>query len=322
MQNLVTVFGGSGFIGTQTVRQLARLGWRVRVAVRQPNLAYAMRLHGDVGQIDIVQANIRNAPSVRRALEGATASVDLVGVLYEHGRQTFEEVHVTGARNIAEAAKAEQVTRLVQVSALGADLGSASQYARSKAEGEVAVREIYPDAVVVRPSIVFGQDDGFFNKFAGMAQSSPVIPLIGGGETRFQPVFVGDVGKALARAVTSTEAAGQTYELGGPAVFTFRELMEMMLREIERARLLLPVPFAAAGMLGALGDLMGAFRAPPVTSDQVRLLRTDNVVSGAYPGLEALGVTPTTLETVLPTYLYRYRKGGQYADQEDRALAV
>jgi len=322
MQNLVTVFGGSGFIGTQTVRQLARLGWRVRVAVRQPNLAYAMRLHGDVGQIDIVQANIRNAPSVRRALEGATASVDLVGVLYQRGRQTFEDLHVTGARNIAEAAKAERVTRLVQVSALGADLGSASEYARSKAEGEVAVREIYPDAVVVRPSIAFGQDDGFFNKFAGMAQSSPVIPLIGGGETRFQPVFVGDVGKALARAVTRTEAAGQTYELGGPAVFTFRELMEMILREIERARLLLPVPFAAAGMLGALGDLMGAFRAPPVTSDQVKLLRTDNVVSGAYPGLEALGVTPTTLETVLPTYLYRYRKGGQYADQEDRALAV
>jgi NADH dehydrogenase len=169
---------------------------------------------------------------------------------------------------------------------------------------------------------VFGQDDGFFNKFAGMAQSSPVIPLIGGGATRFQPVFVGDVGKALARAVTSTEAAGQTYELGGPAVFTFRELMELMLREIERPRMLLPVPFFAAEILGALGDLMGAFRAPPVTSDQVKLLRTDNVVSGAYPGLEALGVAPTMLETVLPTYLYRYRKGGQYADQEDRALAV
>jgi NADH dehydrogenase len=322
MQNLVTVFGGSGFIGTQAVRQLARLGWRIRVAVRQPNLAYAMRLHGDVGQIDIVQANIRNEPSVRRALEGATASVDLVGVLYERGRQTFEGLNVLGARNIAQAAKAEGVTRLVQVSALGADLAAASKYARTKAEGEVAVREIYPDAVVVRPSIVFGQDDGFFNKFAGMAQSSPVIPLIGGGATRFQPVFVGDVGKALARAVTSTEAAGQTYELGGPAVFTFRELMELMLREIERPRMLLPVPFFAAEILGAFGDLMGAFRAPPVTSDQVKLLRTDNVVSGAYPGLEALGVAPTMLETVLPTYLYRYRKGGQYADQEDRALAI
>lgn len=322
MQNLVTVFGGSGFIGRQAVRQLARLGWRIRVAVRQPNLAYAMRLHGDVGQIDIVQANIRNEASVRRALEGATASLNLVSVLYEHGRQGFQALNVMGARTIAQAAKAEGAIRLVQVSALGADLNSPAKYARTKAEGEVAVREVYPDAVIVRPSIVFGQDDHFFNKFAQMAQVSLVLPLIGGGATRFQPVFVGDVGKALARAVTSTDSAGQTYELGGPATFSFRHLMEMMLKEIERPRILLPVPFFAADLLGGVGDLMSAAAAPPVTSDQVKLLRADNVVSGAYPGLEALGITPTTLETVLPTYLYRYRKGGQYADQEERALAV
>jgi NADH dehydrogenase len=322
MQNLVTVFGGSGFIGTQAVRQLAKLGWRIRVAVRQPNLAYAMRLHGDVGQIDVVQANVRNEASVRRALEGATASLNLVSVLHEKGRQGFQALNVMGARNVADAARAEGVTRVVQMSALGADLNSPSKYARTKAEGEVAVREVYPDAVIVRPSIVFGPDDHFFNKFAEMALLSPALPLMGGGHTRFQPVFVGDVGKALARVVTSTEAAGQTYELGGPADFTFRRLMELMLTEIERRRVLLPLPWFAADLVGGLGDLAAIALAPPVTSDQVKLLRADNVTSGQYPGLEALGITPTTLEAVLPTYLYRYRRGGQYADQEDRALAV
>jgi len=322
MQNLVTVFGGSGFIGTQAVRRLAKAGWRIRVAVRQPNLAYAMRLHGDVGQIDIVQANIRNPPSVRRALEGATASLNLVSTLYEHGRQGFQALNVMGARNVAEAARAEGVARLVQMSALGADLGSPSKYARTKAEGEVAAREVYADAVVVRPSIVFGPEDDFFNRFASMALVSPVIPLVGGGRTRMQPVFVGDVARALALAVTAEQAAGQTYELGGPAVFTFRRLMELMLAEIERRRLLLPIPFPVASLIGAVGDLAAPVFPPPITSDQVTLLRADNVTSGQYPGLPELGITPTTLEAVLPSYLWRYRKGGQYADQEDRALAL
>jgi NADH dehydrogenase len=322
MQNLVTVFGGSGFIGTQAVRQLAKAGWRIRVAVRQPNLAYAMRLHGDVGQIDVVQANIRNEASVRRALDGAAASVNLVATLYEHGRQGFQALNVMGARTIATAARAEGVARLVQMSALGADLDSPAKYGRTKAEGEVAVRETYPDAVVVRPSVVFGPDDHFFNRFAQMATLSPALPLIGGGRTRLQPVFVGDVGRALTYAVTAPDAAGQTLELGGPAVFTFRQLMELMLKEIDRRRILLPVPFPVAGALGALGDLAAGLVPPPITSDQVAMLRADNVVSGQYPGLPEIGVTPTTLEAVLPTYLYRYRKGGQYADQEDRALAA
>lgn len=322
MQNLVTVFGGSGFIGTQVVRQLAKADWRIRVAVRQPNLAYAMRLQGDVGQIDIVQANIRDAPSIHRALDGAAAAVNLVGVLREQGRQSFQSVHVAGARNVAEAARAEGVTRLVQMSAIGADLHSPAKYGRTKAEGEVAAREIYPDAVIARPSIVFGPGDSFFNRFASMALASPVLPLIGGGLTRFQPVFVGDVANAIARMVSDASAAGQTYELGGPAAFTFRRLMELMLQEIDRRRLLLPLPFPVASALGALGDLAGLVVEPPVTADQVRLLRVDNVVSGQYPGLAELGVRPTTLEAVLPTYLYRYRKGGQYADQEDRALAI
>jgi uncharacterized protein YbjT (DUF2867 family) len=322
MQNLVTVFGGSGFIGTQAVRQLAKAGWRIRVAVRNPNLAYRMRMHGDVGQIDLVQANIRNRASVARALDGATAAVNLVGVLYEGGRQGFQAIHAMGAKTVAETAREQGVGRLVQMSALGADAASASKYARTKAEGEIAVRAVYADAVLVRPSIVFGPDDHFFNRFAAMASVSPALPLLGGGATRFQPVFVGDVGKAVALAATMSEAAGQTYELGGSAVFTFRQLMEMMLAETGRRRFLVPIPFPIAGALGAVGDLVAGILPPPVTSDQVELLKTDNVVSGAYPGLAELGLTPTTLEAVLPTYLYRYRKGGQYADQEDRELAI
>jgi NADH dehydrogenase len=321
MQNLVTVFGGSGFIGAQAVRQLAKAGWRIRVAVRNPNLAYRMRLQGDVGQIDLVQANIRNRASVQRALEGATAAVNLVGVLYETGRQDFQAIHAQGAQTVAEAAREQGVARLVQMSALGANANSTAKYARTKAEGELAARAVYPDAVVVRPSIVFGQDDQFFNRFAAMATVSPALPLIGGGRTRFQPVFVGDVGKALAAVTEAAAAAGQTYELGGPAVFNFRELMEMMLAQIGRRRLLAPVPFPAAALLGAAGDLVAGVVPPPITSDQVRLLRTDNVASGRHPGLAELGVAATTLEAVMPTYLWRYRKGGQYADQEARALA-
>jgi uncharacterized protein YbjT (DUF2867 family) len=322
MQNLVTVFGGSGFIGAQAVRQLAKAGWRIRVAVRNPNLGYAMRLHGDVGQIDVVQANIRNEASIRRALEGATAAVNLVGVLYGQGRQGFQAVHVDGARSVAEAARAEGVARLVQMSALGADAQSQSDYARTKAQGEAAVREVAPDAVIVRPSVVFGQEDGFFNKFAAMAAISPALPLIGGGQTRFQPVFVGDVGKALARLATDADVGGRTYELGGPAVHSFRELMELMMAETGQKRFLVPLPFPVAGVLGSVGDLISMVVPPPITSDQVELLKADNAVSGAYPGLSDLGITPTTLESVLPTYLYRYRKGGQYADQEDREMAA
>jgi NADH dehydrogenase len=326
MQNLVTVFGGSGFVGTQAVRDLAKAGWRVRVAVRNPNLAYKMRLLGDVGQIDIVQANVRDKPSLERALAGATASLNLVGILFESGRQGFTGVQVMGARNVAEAARACGVERVVQMSALGADAASDSKYARTKAEGEAAVREVYADAAIVRPSIVFGPGDGFFEKFASMAQFSPFLPLVGGGTTRYQPVFVGDVGRALARIVTDAASAGQTFELGGPGVYSFRELMELMLKETGQRRLLLPLPFPVAAMAGSAFDVaislgLSGLMKPMITSDQVPLLKADNVVSGQYPGLAELGVTPTTVEAVLPTYLYKYRKGGQYADQEERALA-
>ena len=192
----------------------------------------------------------------------------------------------------------------------------------NKAEAEIEVRAVYPGATVVRPSIVFGPGDGFFNKFAAMAQISPALPLIGGGKTLFQPVYVGDVGQALARMVTDPATAGQTYELGGPGTFSFRELLEKMLAETDQRRFLVPIPFPVATLLGKAGELTAFLMAPPVTSDQVELLKTDNVVSGQYPGLTDLGVTPTTLESLLPTYLYRYRKGGQYADQEDRVMTV
>jgi NADH dehydrogenase len=330
MQNLVTVFGGSGFIGRQAVRQLAKAGWRIRVAVRNPSLAYAMRLAGDVGQVDIVQANVRVESSVARALEGAQAAVNLVGIAREAGNQTFEAAHVAGPRNVARAAKAAGVGQLVQISAVGADAGSKSAYARTKAEGEAAAREAFPGAVIIRPSIVFGPGDDFFNRFAAMANLSPFLPLVGGGETRFAPVFVGDLGKALARAAVDPACAGKTYELGGPAAFSFRQLMELLLAEIGKRRVLLPLPWPAATGLAALMDLadvvpsrlLGLSLPTPITGDQVKLLRADNTPSGACPGLADLGISPTTLEAVLPSYLYRYRKGGQYADQEARELAA
>lgn len=317
MQDLVTVFGGSGFIGTQVVRALAKQGLRVRVAVRQPHIAYNMRLMGDVGQVDVVQANVRNEASVRRALEGASAAINLVGVLYETGRQKFDAIQTEGARIVAAMARDMGVPRLIHMSALGADAASEARYARSKAEGEAAVRAAFPQATIFRPSIVFGQGDGFFNKFGEMAVMSPVLPLIGGGETRFQPVFVGDVAQAFARAVVDPSAAGQTYELGGPGVFSFRELLELVLRETERRRVLLPLPFPIAELIGKLCEPIAFFTpvAPPLTADQVKLLKTDNVVSGALPGLAELGIAPaTTVEAILPTYLYRFRKGGQFAD--------
>ena len=316
MQGLVTVFGGSGFVGGQVVRQLAKAGYRVRVAVRQPNLAYKMRMLGDVGQIEVVQANLRNAPSVARALDGAEAAVNLVGVLWETGRQKFQSLHVMGAKTVAEQAQIAGVKRLVHISALGADAGSPSKYARTKAAGEAAVRETFPGAVVVRPSIMFGADDRFFNKFGQMAALFPALPLIGGGETKFQPVFVGDVAQVVAKAVASPAAEGLTYELGGPSVYSFKQLLELILRETGRHRVLVPLPWFAASLIGKVGDLMAGLLpiAPPLSSDQVESLKADNVAAGGLPGLAEAGVVPTSVESVVPTYLYRYRKGGQYAE--------
>ncbi|ADG12500.1 complex I NDUFA9 subunit family protein [Caulobacter segnis] len=315
MQGLVTVFGGSGFVGGQVVRALAKAGYRVRVAVRQPNLAYRMRMLGDVGQIEVVQANVRVPSSVARALDGAEACVNLVGVLWESGRQKFQSIHAMGARNVAEAAAKVGVKRLVHVSAIGADVNATAKYARSKGEGEAAVRAAFPGATIVRPSIVFGPEDDFFNRFAQMAVLAPVMPLVG-GDTRFQPVFVGDVAAVIANAVASPAAVGVTYELGGPTVYTMREILELILTETGRNRPLLPVPWPLAGLIGTLGDLQASILplAPPLTTDQVEMLKSDNVAETGLPGLAEAGVVPTAVEAVVPTYLYRYRKGGQYAE--------
>ncbi len=315
MRDLVTVFGGTGFLGAQIVRALARAGWRIRVAARNPGRGYRLPMLGDVGQIAVAQANIRDRASVERALEGATACVNAVGILYETGRQSFQAIHGEGAARVAEAARAAGARRHVLISAIGADPGSASAYARGKAAGEAAARRAFPDAVILRPSVIFGPEDSFFNRFAAMAQVSPVLPLIGGGGARLQPVYVGDVAKAVAAALALASAERAAHELGGPRVYTFREAMELMLRVIGRRRFLAPVPFRVAGGLAALGEAIGALTpfSPPLTRDQLRLLRLDNVVSPAAPGLAELGVIATPAEPILPTYLYRFRPGGQYA---------
>jgi uncharacterized protein YbjT (DUF2867 family) len=317
MQGLVTVFGGTGFIGRQVVRALAKKGLRVRAAARQPGRGYRLRMLGDVGQVEVVQANIRDKASIARAVEGAEAVINLVGIMRETGRNRFLAVHGMGARNVAEAALAAGAKRFVQMSAIGADADSASKYARTKAEGEAAVREVFPDAVIVRPSIVFGPEDDFFNRFGQMAALSPALPLIGGGHTKFQPIYVGDLAAAIAQAAVSNSFAGQTVELGGPAVYDFKSLMAFVCTETGRKRILLPLPFPIAGLMGMAGDLAGIFIAPPITSDQVELLRSDNVASGE--GLAAFGITPKSIEAIVPAYLYRYRKGGQYAETPEGA---
>ena len=317
MQGLVTVFGGSGFIGTQVVRALAKQGLRVRAAVRRPALGYRLPLMGDVGQIEVVQANIRVPASIDRALDGAEGCINLVGVLYETGRQGFQSLHAKGAEEIATAAARRGIGRMVQVSAIGADVESASKYARTKAMGEAAVKKALPEATVVRPSVVFGQGDQLFNRFAAMAAILPVMPLPGGGHTRFQPVHVGDAAAAIVRALTDEAAAGKTFEIGGPQIYTYLELIELTLAEIHKGRLLLPLPWGVAGLIGKVGELQASLTPiPPVlTADQVELLKRDNVADARLPGLKALGVdNPAAVEAIIPTYLYRYRRGGQFAE--------
>ncbi len=309
---LVTVFGGSGFVGRHAVRALARRGYRVRVAVRRPDLAGHVQPLGNVGQIQAVQANLRVRWSIDRAVEGADHVVNLVGILSESGRQTFNAVQDFGARAVAESARAAGVP-LTHMSALGADAGSASVYARTKAAGERAVFETLPDAVILRPSVIFGPEDGFFNRFAGLARYSPVLPLIGGGQTRFQPVFVGDVAESVARSVDGAVPGGRIYELGGPEISTFRELLEEVLGVIDRRRLLVPVPWFAAELQGSI---LGMLPNPLLTRDQVTLLRTDNVVSEAAIGdgrtFAGLGLHPQSTEAILPGYLWRFRPAGQF----------
>lgn len=312
---LVTVFGGSGFVGRHVVRALAKRGYRIRVAVRRPDLAGFLQPLGNVGQISFVQANLRYRKSVDAAVHGADHVVNCVGILFEAGRNTFDAVQDFGARAVAEAARGVGAT-LTHVSAIGADVDSESVYARSKGRAEKAVLDIVSDAVILRPSIVFGPEDGFFNKFAEMSRFSPVLPLVGGGNTAFQPIYVTDVAEAVARSVEGKVARGTIYELGGPDVLTFKNCLEIMLKVIDRKRVLLPLPFGVASMIGSVASMIPLIT-PPLTVDQVTLLKTDNVVSGAAQSegrtLKAFGIDGTSVESVLPTYMVRYRPQGQYS---------
>lgn len=311
---LVTIFGGSGFVGRHVVRALAKRGYRIRVAVRRPDLAGHLQPLGNVGQISFVQANLRYRNSVDRAVDGADHVINCVGVLFENGRNTFDAVQDFGARAVAEAARATGAT-LTHISAIGADARSDSSYARTKARAEAAILEILPTAVILRPSIIFGPEDGFFNKFAEMARFSPVLPLIGGGNTRFQPVYVTDVAEAVARSVDGKLAGGTIYELGGPQVLSFRECLDIMLKTIDRKRSFVSLPFGIASLMGSVASLV-PFIEPPLTADQVVLLKSDNVVSAMAETegrtFAGIGIEPTMLESILPTYLVRYRPHGQY----------
>ena len=307
--NLVTIFGGSGFLGRHTVRALARAGWRIRVATRNPGRGFFLRPLGTVGQIDFVKCDVADADAVAAAVKGSNAVINLTGILFQKG-QTFEDVQAEGAANIARAAADAGVTALVHVSAIGADAQSESEYAVTKAQGEQAMREAFPNAVVLRPSIIFGPEDGFFNKFAAMARYLPVLPLVGGGHTRFQPVFVGDVAAAIVKTLSSDEARGRTFELGGPSIYSFKELLQIILRETGRKRLLAPLPFGIASVKAAFLQIMPN---PILTMDQVKLLKKDNVVAPTAAGLADLGITPTSVEAVIPSYLWRFRAKGEYA---------
>lgn len=323
MRRVVTVFGGSGFIGRQVVKRLAAQGWIVRAAVRDPVDAGFLKPMGEPGQVNPVAANIADINSVRTAIAGADAVINLVGILFEKGKASFDAIHHQGAANVAQATRDAGINRLVHMSALGADKNSASAYARSKAQGEEAVLAAFPAATIIRPSVVFGPDDDFFNRFAKLARISPVLPVFtgdgfkpihtengygidwfGSGGPTFQPVYVGDVAEAIVRALNEPKAAGKVYELGGPRRYTLKEVLELILAITGQKALLAPLPFAVAQLQAAFLKFLPK---PPLTPDQVKLLRVDNVVRGGKPGLVELGIAPVAAEAVLPTYLHRYQ---------------
>lgn len=314
MSKLVTIYGGSGFVGRYTARRMAKLGWRVRVAVRRPNEAIFVRPYGVVGQVEPVLCNIRNDESVRKVMQGADAVVNCVGTFDAKGKNNFGAVQNEGAERVARIAAEEGVARMVQISAIGADLNSTSVYAQTKAQGEEAVLKHMPNAMILRPSVIFGPEDQFFNRFAGMSRMGPVLPLVG-AETKFQPVYVDDVARAAVMGVTG-EAAPGIYELGGPDVDTFRELIKQMLDIIRRRRFLVNIPFGVASGMGSVFDtlkrLTGGLIPAQITRDQVESLKQDNVVSDGAKGFADLGITPASLEAVLPEYLWRFRPTGQY----------
>ncbi len=322
MSKLVTIFGGSGFVGRYVAQRMAKEGWRVRVAVRRPNEALFVKPYGAVGQVEPVFCNIRDDASVRGALAGADAVVNCVGTFDRMGANNFDAVQSTAAGRIAQIAAREGVAHLVQISAIGADVNGGSLYARSKGAGEAAVLAAFPGAVILRPSVIFGTEDGFFNRFAGMARLGPVLPLVG-GNTRFQPVHVGDVAQAAVKGVLGTAPAG-IYELGGPEVDTLSGLVHRMLGVIRRRRLVINLPFFVGKIMGAVLDFasavtLGLISNKILTRDQVDSLKSDNVVAHGARTLAALGIEATAMGAVIPEYLWRFRPSGQYAAIKESA---
>lgn len=322
MSKLVTIYGGSGFLGRYIARRMAKEGWRVRVAVRRPNEALFVKPYGSVGQVEPVLCNIRDDASVLAAMAGADAVVNCVGTFDKGGRNNFDAVQHLGAARIARLAAENGVGRLVHVSAIGADAHGASLYAQSKAAGEAAVKAAFPAAVILRPSVMFGSEDGFFNRFASMSRFGPILPLVG-ADTKFQPVWVDDVAQAAVAGITGRAASG-VYELGGPDVKSFRDLMKEMLSVIHRRKLIVNMPFFVARILASLLDFAqfatgGLFRNSILTRDQVKSLATDNVVSDKAMGMADLGITPTAIAAVVPDYLWRFRPSGQYDAIKDSA---
>jgi uncharacterized protein YbjT (DUF2867 family) len=309
-QHRVAILGGAGFIGRYVVKRLAERGDVLTVGGRHTAGAKHLKLKGDVGQVGLVNVSIDDPRLLAAFVANNDAVVNLVGILSERGSQRFDRLHHVGPARLARIAREAGVERFIQISAIGADPRSPSAYARSKAAGEQAVRDAFPTATILRPSIVFGPEDQFFNRIAAMAMISPVIPLIGGGETRFQPVYVGDVADAVIRCIDDGATAGRTYELGGPKVYSLRALTELLLQEIRRKRMLVDLPF---GLAAFKARFLALLPNPPLTPDQVEMLKRDNVVSSGALGLEALGITPTPVEVVLPGYLDRFRRGGWYA---------
>jgi len=305
---ITTIFGGSGFVGRYVVQKFAEKGDQIRVAVRNPIAAKFLQPLGEVGQITPVQVSIGSIESISQVIKGSDVVINLVGILYEKGPQNFEAIHVEGARNIAEVCSKLGVPTLLHMSALGANKDSHSRYASTKARGEEMVLKFFPQATLFRPSVIFGKEDSFLNRFAQMALLSPFLPLIGGGKTRFQPVYVGDVAEAFLKAASLKEGRGKTYELGGPSIYTFKELMIYLLQTIHRKRILLPLPFNLAKAIGTVAQFLPT---PPITPDQVELLKTDNVVSPHALKAEDLGVHPKALEAIAPLYLARYRPRGK-----------
>ncbi|MFB2594723.1 complex I NDUFA9 subunit family protein [Paracoccus sp. p4-l81] len=322
MSKLVTIYGGSGFVGRYVARRMARLGWRVRVAVRRPDEAGFVRPYGAVGQVEPILCNIRDDASVAAAMTGADAVINCVGILVREGRNSFPAVQIEGAERVARLSAAAGVARIVHISAIGANGDSLAAYARSKWDGEQAVLKHRPDAVILRPSVIFGVEDQFLNKFATMTRFGPVLPLVG-GNTRFQPVWVDDVAQAAVKAAVG-EAAPGTYELGGPEVMTLRQAIRQMLNTIQRQRLVVNLPFWVGGLMGNVLDAVqfltgGLLTNRILTREQAYLLKSDNVVSPDARGFADLGITPTAVEAVAPDYLWRFRPSGQYADIKESA---